>query len=188
VKYPWYITPKERAQIEQGDILFNFPIIEPSLKMPKRAKQIDATRVRYNLISHSCDIEDLTLDEIGLIQLLPVYGYAEFVEMTQMNKSKQGNLQNNTVTTHHMLEKCSTRHADIPNDHLVVDFMNLKIASIQEVRSFLYRRSGPPRIRLSHPYRENMSRRFSTIYSRVGLPQNIKKPTKIDICVTARVK
>jgi hypothetical protein len=186
-EYPWYVSPPERAEIEQGDFLFNFPIIEPSLKMDTRKKQIAADRVLYNLIviSHSCDIADKTLDEIGLIQLLPVFGYEDFVNQIGMNGSNQGNLHKDRLTAHQLLEKCSIKHTDIPKDHLVVSFLELKVAPIEQVRSFLRKRNGPPRVRLAHPYREKLTGRFSSIYSRVGLPNDLIKPDKIQATSTS---
>jgi hypothetical protein len=190
--YPWYWTPSERAQIEQGDFLFNFPIIETGPQKPKSWSskapiKIVADRVFYNLIiiSHSCDIADGRLDELDLIQLLPVYGYKEFVEKTQMSKSNQGFMAKDDILEHHLLERCNLAHSEIPKGHFVVDFLNLKVASTQDVRSFLWRRKGPPRIRLCHPYLEKMSSRFANLYSRVGLPHDLKRPSKIDTSIPA---
>ena len=194
--FPWYVQPRERSEIEQGDILFNYPIVEPVLPVTGigkilNTKQIEVNITIYNLIviSHSCDIEDGTIDAVGTVQLLPLYSFKDYVDSTKFDKSKQGYLFSDNLVALQLLNKSEKiKHKDIPNDYFVVDFMNPKNAPIASVRTFLRRRSGPPRLRLNHPYVEKLANRFSSVYSRVAVPNDYKKPNKINPVQSTEMK
>jgi hypothetical protein len=58
--------------------------------------------------------------------------------------------------------------------------MDLRVAPLQEVKNFLQNDSSGKRLRLSTPYLEKMTQRFAHVYMRVGLPEKLIPPEKMD--------
>jgi hypothetical protein len=183
--FPWYVRPDDTAGIEQGDFLFGFTtikegLVKPELEEGQQPTAIKGIPTKNNLIiiSHTCDIEDGTLEAVGYIQLLPVYSFPDFVRNTKTTKGNQGYIFEDKKIGVHLLEKCDFE--GFPTGHFVIDFMDLRVAPLQEVKNFLQNDSSGKRLRLSTPYLEKMTQRFAHVYMRVGLPEKLIPPEKMD--------
>jgi hypothetical protein len=165
--YPWYQSVENISPINQGDIIYDCPILIP----PQTMSYYDSIKfIEYDVIviSQSCDLENNKLNIIQVCQLSPL---TKFQEKSDYYKSKIGlsALLKGYLPGYHLLNKCEIH--DHIHDCLVVDFHNTFGVDFDFLVKFTINNGN--RIRLLPPYREHLSQAFARFFMRVGLPVDI---------------
>jgi len=178
--YPWYQVV-EGANVTQGDIIFDCPLLVPEANdVLLRAVQgsdekltADVPVQKANLIvmTQACDIEHSKVNSIVLCPIWPLEGFSKDVPMLQSAKGRE-ELRRGNSPAFHLLDK----DADFNLDFQVVDFRELYSVPT-EVLKLTASKAGK-RPRLLSPYREQLSQSFARYFMRVGLPIDIPPFTK----------
>jgi len=168
--YLWFKVVDAQEPLEQGDILYDCPVLVPTVSLSKRSQEVEAEVRKYNVIvmSQSCD---LTQGKLDLVQLCPFWGLSELGSYSDMFKGKgRERLRQGHYPGYHLLNRC-----DIPGfetDYLVVDFRSIYAMPFEFLKRLATEQEK--RIRLLPPYREHLSQAFARFFMRVGLPIDIQ--------------
>lgn len=169
--YPWY-TIVDGADLEQGDLIRDCPILRMDLAQMEADGYVDFEKQNGIILTQSCD---LRLRENGRckadqVVLCPVHSLADFEQghafrdPKQWEEARKGRRFSYTV-----LNKCDL--GDDPYECLLVDLSSLFCVSVGVLRG-LAEQQGK-RARLNPPYREHLSQAFARFFMRVGLPVDI---------------
>lgn len=165
----WYSKIKPSDELEQGDFLFECPIVIPPTKgEPKDWEEFSISTFNVIIITQSCD---LAAKKISLVQVCPFVTLEEFCA-TNTNfdnyKSKES-IRRGYLPGYHLLNKCEYLSKD--DEFLIVDFKSTYSISFDFVEEFKNQQSQ--RIRINSPYKEHLSQAYARFYMRVGLPSDI---------------
>ncbi len=177
-EFDWYELIPGSTDLQQGDLLDNFPIVvlPPSLAdISDENDSIsldDEIRVqRFNVIvaTQSCDLVDP--DDEQEVIVLPRYDYLPLSENWGSIRGENGwgNLVRGRVVRAHLISNC-----DIPNhifDYQVVDLQTIFSTSYGVLRRVA--ENHAERIRLLPPYREHFAQAFGRQFTRIGLPLDL---------------
>jgi hypothetical protein len=165
---PWYSEIETHENLEQGDLLFDCPIVIPP-NDPNVENWKDFTVNSFDIIvlTQSCD---LAAKKINLVQVCPFVTLSEFCA-TNTNfdnyKSKES-IRRGYLPGYHLLNICNQIDA---KEYLIVDFKSTYSISFDFIEQ--YKNSQEKRIRLNSPYKEHLSQSYARFYMRVGLPSDI---------------
>lgn len=170
--YPWYALVNHQEPVAQGDFFLDCPIVLPPPDLSEGSVP-DIGIELYNVVvmSQSCD---LAWGKISLVLVCPVWGLAEFGEMEEFYRSRDGkeSLRRGNMPGYHLLNACDLEGVEeLGGDYFVVDFRSVFSVHFDFLREFANRQS--PRLRLLPPYREHLSQAFARFFMRVGLPVDI---------------
>lgn len=165
--YPWYTLVDSSENLQQGDFIFDCPIVIPPDKFEGNQ---EATVKKYNVIvmSQSCDLE---YGKLEIVLVCPYWSLSKFGEKKSFYKGKEGKefLRRGYQPSYHLLDKSS--YEGMPDDFIVVDFRN--VFGVQFNFLSDYTKRVGKRIRLLSPFREHLSQAFARFFMRVGLPSDI---------------
>ena len=180
--FNWYTEVDNSCKLNQGDFLFDFPILVSDYSNIKKLSDIDEVESYYDyfnviVLTQSCDLEQ---DKTDSVLLCPIWNindlYAEMSKSTNNDiytKSKikafLSDLKSGRAFNYHLLNICNELSI---KEYLVLDFRQVYTVSYDYVKLFI---QDKKRIRLLHPYREHLSQRFANFFMRVGLPIDIDK-------------
>lgn len=169
----WYELT-EGEQLEQGDILFECPVVVPNTPLPLselHRTEISADIITYNVVgmTQSCDLENSKVQDV----LLCTHWDLEEAKQADPSLAKKNAL----VEIKNGRRPCYTllNRSDLLNpsmDLRIVDCRKvfcLPLSSVQQLAV-----SQGPRLRLRSPYREYLSQAFARFFMRIGLPQDIQ--------------
>jgi len=165
--FNWYAIIESSVTLQQGDILFNFPILIPNSQIiddsPKNKDiEIDKEKSDVVVLSQSCDLEKNSGQD--LIVLCPAY---DFKDSPLLNKKSNWEpLVKNRYLNIFMLNKCEIKNHEF--DYKFVDLKKVITSPCDFVKEFS--KKGEYRLRLLPPYREALSLAFGMQFMRVGLP------------------
>ncbi len=173
MEFVWYNQVNQSAEIEQGDIIPDCPIVVPPSRIAVGEEpEIEIKLIDSIILSQSCD---LTNNKIQIVLVCPYFSLKTFIESLPENEqSKKAvkknieNLKRGFLPGYHLLNKSEDNNI---RDYIVVDFRNvygIQIGSLREIAKSLDSRQ-----RLLPPYREHLSQAFARYFMRVGLPQDI---------------
>lgn len=176
--YPWYTVVND-AELQQGDVLRNFPYLYPDLKPAhlleiqrdlQPSVEIIIAVQDVIVMTQSCDLAN---DKVDSIILCPVYSLEDMESELGSNakeiRKKKEDIRRGVIPSLHMLNK-----SEVPEVGLqVVGFKQLLTASKDVATEFA--RDAGDRIRLLPPYREHLSQAFARYFMRVGLPSDIQQ-------------
>lgn len=170
-KYDWYdLVPCEDV-IQQGDILFDFPvIITPSdiLTFQNKGEETDSlieiSCIDVIVMTQSCDLIKSNPNDIVI--LCPLYNIKE---TDSCNKSNWGQIRKGYQIGKYILNKYTSK--DISFDYKLVDLQNVLSTKYRVVNEFKNEKLS--RIRLLPPYREHLSYHFAYQFMRIGLPEDL---------------
>ena len=174
-EFAWYIVVPATVQLQQGDLLDEFPIVVPSASLVEQVNEPVESEVtqswtveRFNVIvlTQSCDFPKL--DDRDDVILCPRYDYSEFVNAFPglRGRSGWGSLRAGRVVDAYLINTCEiANHA--------FDYQVVNLREIFTVPLFLVKRIARDRahrVRLLPPYREPLAQAFARKFMRVGLP------------------
>ena len=171
-QYPWY-EAVEGEELEQGDILRDFPIVVPasdlSFPLPENDIPIDIRTYDVMLMTQSCDLANAKVDDV---MLCPHWDLVQAgkVDDALAKKSAHDDIRKGRRHRYAMLAA-----SDVPDLSMgvrIVDFGSAFSLPKKYVRQFTVHQGQ--RLRLCPPYREHLSQAFARFFMRVGLPQDIE--------------
>lgn len=165
--FEWYAA-SAWADLQQGDLLPNCPVLVPSDQLAQILIGIDedvevhspVIVQRFNLVimSQSCDLARDSLDQV----LLCAYSEAP---LSDTNLIKD--LVKDRRPALHLIEKCDIENHRFPRQ--IVSFKTIYTLPKEFVSEFAA--TQDERVRLLPPYREHLSQAFARYFMRVGLPR-----------------
>jgi hypothetical protein len=175
----WFIEATDPDQIEQGDLLFDFPVVSYELGPDQIQSITNGVHVDIGgtvrpanvaVLSQSCD---LLHGKIQTVITCPFWSVEEFSagvlndESPKMRKRRLEDIRQSKEPPDHMLFEC----VPLKLPRLVVDFRKVIPTSKQTILAFL--KTRPNRPRLVSPYREALSYAFGRHFQRVAYPIDI---------------
>jgi hypothetical protein len=174
ISYTWYEVVKGTS-LEQGDILFDCPVILPipDLTFPLKddSTVIDVQNLDLILMTQSCDIENEKLNDMILC---PHWDLQKAGQMDPAlgRKGVWNHIQKGQVYQYALLDQWQGE--GISMGIRIVHFGRILSLPRNFVKQFA--ENSGKRLRLCSPYREHLSQSFARFFMRVGLPQDIKLP------------
>ncbi|MBI5879103.1 MAG: hypothetical protein HZB53_15760 [Chloroflexi bacterium] len=173
--YPWYEIV-EGPELEQGDILFDCPVIElpPELTYPL-SEPLDVIVDQLDLIimTQSCDLVN---DKVRDVILCPHWELNDAPRMDPdfaRRKALESILKGQRyrylmIDAHTQPELAALRGIRIVDFGRVINLPKPFVSTLAKQKG--------QRLRLLPPYREHLSQAFARFFMRVGLPQDIELP------------
>jgi hypothetical protein len=175
--FEWYTVVESNKQLEQGDLLNNFPIIIPpndlikSTNLEEGSELIGSSPIRkYNVVvmTQSCDLIKFKDDDV--IILCPLFNYLDIVkDDPKFGKDRWGNLINGREIHTHVLNQCTIKNYEF-------DYQLVNLEKVFSVPYWLVKgiaQSQEHRVRLQPPYREHLAYAFAQQFMRIGLPADL---------------
>ena len=163
----WYELVKIGDQLDQGDILFDCPIVEvdESAIWPMPLEEVPSAIFKADVIviTQTCDLTQ------GKTPNIIVCRHASISELN-FGKGRQKEIVSGRREREYMLEECN--FGKRPMERRVVNLGEIYSLPIDFARRIAA--SQNPRLRLLPPYREHLSQAFARFFMRVGLPQDIR--------------
>lgn len=171
--YPWYEVVGG-SEIQQGDILFKCPVINPPFEQVMGGGEAEMQVVYQSaiILSQSCDLarrKDAP-PKVDQVIFCPFYYRDELKRDKHFgNPSGWEDARTGKYPRYHILNACDLK--DHKCDFMAVDLsrvFSLSFKLVEELAS-----SHGARIRLNPPYREHLSQAYARFFMRVGLPVDI---------------
>lgn len=173
-QYPWY-EAVEGEELEQGDILQDFPVIVPapelSFPLPEDDVPIDIRTYDVMLMTQSCDLFNAKVKDV---MLCPHWDLVEAGEMDSALASKSSHDEIRKGRRHRYAMLGASDISELTMGIRIVDFGSAFSLPKEYVRQFAIHQGQ--RLRLCSPYKEHLSQSFARFFMRVGLPQDIELP------------
>ena len=164
-QFPWYELIDSGGELDQGDILFDCPLVQIEETADWTSNEISATVLDADVIvmTQTCDFaNDKTRNVIvcrhEAISVLG-FGKGRQKEIVSGRREREAMLEMSAFEAH-LMERRVINLGEIYS--LPIDFVRQVAAS------------QTPRLRLLPPYREHLSQAFARYFMRVGLPQDIR--------------
>lgn len=164
--YPWYKLISEGDELDQGDILFDCPIVQihesSGWPLPPDEVPIAVLTADVIVMTATCDFANDKAKNVIVCR-------HESLQRLEWGKGRQKEVVKGARPREVMLE-CSP-FEEIVMDRRVIDLGEIYSLPISVLR--LVATNQSPRLRLLPPYREHISQAFARFFMRVGLPQDI---------------
>jgi hypothetical protein len=180
LNFAWYGLVPGPSELEQGDLLFDFPVAEPPIMFPTmmgklsegESLEAETTVKTYNLIlmSQSCDLPKLLPN--NYLIMCPVYDFKSSRlpdGRSLASPDYWAKLRKGAVVFAHLLNKCEIPEHEF--DYLVVDLQRIVSVPFRIVND--QRVGQTSRVRLLPPYREHLAQAFARQFMRIGLPVDL---------------
>jgi hypothetical protein len=183
---PWYEVVDANAELTQGDLIFNCPLLtwQPGAFETQGAdesetlkRMVTAIAADVVIMTQACD---LSHGKVNNVILCPHLGLSEYradweAAMQAKNQTPSArawrglcdDICDGYVWNLTMLNGYEGDNVRIENR--IVDFREMYTAPRSFLESLL-RQRAQPRVRLLPPYREYLSQAFARFFMRVGLP------------------
>ena len=176
-RFDWYRAIEPVEPLEQGDILFDFPIMIPPqaiLQIQDEDVESEAPEIiveKYNvvLMTQSCDLSKMKAE--NEIIFCPLYDYSEIIQIQSKYGGQDGwkSLRSGRFISTHLINRCTIE--EFLFDFQVVDLRRIFSVPLAIVRLFI--EQNKKRIRLLPPYREHLAQAFARQFMRIGLPVDL---------------
>lgn len=180
-QYPWYQVVDDTQGLEQGDLLFNCPVLLPIWKPSKEQLSTDekyqikgeVTFYDVVIMSQTCDLVN---NKLKFALVCPHWSIEEFEESDLLRhkgrkarKSIKEKIRRGEAPNYHMLAACQIE--EYKHSIRIIDFRQVFSLPIDLISHIAIEQS--PRLRLMPPYREHLAQAFARFFMRVGLPVDI---------------
>lgn len=175
--YPWFKKLVITDSIEQGDIFYNVPAIEPISADIDRGETLKANVIKLDVIvlTQSCDMGH---GKVQNVTVCPIMNYQQHLfnnfDSSGKRKGHAKKLKRNEDLRYHLLNK----EPGVVDELYVVDLKNVFGINFNLLEKL--KNTQKDRIRLLPPYREHMSQAFARVYMRIGLPIDISEDELIE--------
>ena len=185
----WYEEVQAEAQLTQGDIIQNCPLVSwkaEDLQLDGEEEtealkgMTEAIRVDTVVMTQACDLEHRKVQNVVLCPHLPLDGYSESWKAAMESKGQNPSpkawrshcedIRDGFVWNLTILNASGTD--TLATEQRIVDFHEIFTVPREFLESLLKQR-GQPRLRLLPPYREHLSQAFARFFMRVGLPVQV---------------
>lgn len=188
----WYALVSAEDPLDQGDLIFNCPIVgwqegpielsEDSDSVRRLRDVIDVTETDVVVMTQTCD---LAQNKVRHVVLCPVYALSIYRETWEAVQRTAGQAPTGKSWARHVDHIAagqiwnlallnSEEGTGYQTEHHIVDFQEV-LSLPREFLDTWIRTNNKPRLRLLPPYREHLSQAFARFFMRVGLPMDIHK-------------
>lgn len=196
--YPWYEFVSKNAPLEQGDLLFDCPVVEARSVDPCRsdADQTKASKMDAvdSLSSETSFLDVIVMTQACVLQnkkipfvtLCPHYSLLDFREVWESLGKKKGSIATDRKwkdfldsirkeRNHGFALLNNERIAETENsaEKRIVDFREVLSIPTDFLEMWIIAYCEQ-RYRLLPPYREHIAQSFARFFARVGLPKDIE--------------
>jgi len=167
MQFPWYEVVDNNAEIAQGDIIKNCPVVffketnfENESEIKAEIKTLDVI-----VMSQACDLAQMKVKHVILCGLYSVK------ELEPAIQKKLVEIVKGREPAHCIINEFENEN--ISNDFHLVDFRNIYSLPINNLLEIA--KNQEKRLRLLPPYREHLSQAFASYFMRIGLPIDINR-------------
>ncbi len=190
---PWYQIAQANAELTQGDLIFQCPLLtwDPAVTAQAGGGDVEvlkpaATAFRADVVvmTQACDLEHRKIRNVVLCPHVALSTFRIYWEkaLQQQGHNPTVKAWRNTcndiadgyVWNHALLNDADLGPGDLHIEIRVVDFHEVFSVPRRFLEALIAQR-GTPRLRLLPPYREHLSQAFARFFMRVGLPEPIPK-------------
>lgn len=174
--YPWFEYVKDNIVLNQGDLIFDCPILIPPSELKEgESIELEVSMIDSIILSQSCDLVNKKIDNV---LVCPFYSLKSFIdELSEEDRNSKRakkriieNMKSGNLPGYHLLNK--SEEIESLEDYQVVDFRNVYSVNYTNLEQMVAKEEV--RIKLLPPYREQLSQAFARFFMRVGLPQDFK--------------
>lgn len=164
--WPWYETV-EGSELEQGDILHNFPVtaVRGAAK-PEAEPELSIVFRSVIVLTQTCDIPKKAQTSLLLSQITDYDSLAKNNEGIVRSKDFRRKLVDNQEIAFFLLKQ---RTEQPPLNWSVASFRDVYVSPKEEVQ--ILAQDLGVRLRLRSPYKEHLAQSFAKFMMRVGLPE-----------------
>jgi hypothetical protein len=190
----WYGTYNSSDNLDQGVILFSFPLPElETIQNPVDGSETEIKFKPYDVIvlTQTCDLAQKKVDRVYVCPIYtlddyysanPEYAVSRKSVLSEYEKLKQGQHVNKFL-----LNICDSPHGrHLKDKFLVVFFDKSVVLSLDYVEEFLRNSRRKNFLALKAPYRESLGQHYGRYFMRVGNP--IDYPRKEDFDPASFIK
>lgn len=181
----WYDIVPSEWNISQGDIIFGCPIF--TVKYPdtsdvnleelykdggKFRPRIQRFRANVIVMTQACDLEVRPGEENPKVESVLVATLAD-VEQPLTNRKLNYLKEIASLRRPNLYLLRESNYIDLPMDYKIVEFNSLYTIPWRLLNDFV--KLNGPRLRLREPYLSHLSQHFGRFFSRIGIPDDMKK-------------
>lgn len=189
---PWYISVPADSPLDQGDIIFDCPVVswkDEPIAIAENGEESGVLKSRVELstadvvvMTQTCDLAEQKVHYVILCPHFDLAEYRKSWEDAERNRSQTptdkswGKFLDRVAAGQSWNLSLLNREQrnDLKAPHRIVDFHEVLSLPRDFLESWLMRK-GSARLRLCPPYREHLSQAFARFFMRVGLPSGIEK-------------
>jgi len=192
VRYPWYELVDGNSPLDQGDLLFDCPVVfldEQRFRSSPGEGFVSKLRETPVIASHDVVVMtqacDLRNQKVAHVILCPHYSLSIYEEEWKKQSVPAGQNPTDKGWKRHLDRICDGRiwNLTMLNQEEVNGYrVNMRIVDFHEIFSLpisvinlWLAELAQPRVRLRPPYREHLSQAFARFFMRVGLPIDIQR-------------
>ncbi|MER1986591.1 MAG: hypothetical protein ABS948_11940 [Solibacillus sp.] len=201
--YPWYEIRSHKAKIAQGDIIFDLIVPAPQYDETSVYHIKTAYKKRsVILMTQACDLEQEKVEHVKVCGIIPLNDYLigqliadEINSRKQRAANSKSEIDKSPIKFDYeskkikdkinkMIQQLRTGHfldLYLLNQELGEEKMDAYIVNLREEYTLPLKSlqahiklGNTNRLSLNPPYREHLNQAFVNLYSRIGLPQDIK--------------
>lgn len=186
----WYGSYHSGSSLEQGVILFDFPLPNlDSIKQPVDGQETEYEFNPYNVIvlTQTCDLTNKKVDRVYLCPVYTLDDYfkanPQYAENQQTIRKEYEKLKQGQYVNKFLLNECGSSLSKSTNfygKYLVVFFDKAVIVSADYVDTFLKKSRRKRFIAVNPPYRESLAQHYGRYFMRVGNPIDYPRREDID--------
>ena len=184
----WYKTAKKSDNLEQGDLIFDFPVFtwdegevdESVVVFYYMEGKVIFRKLDLVVLTQSCDIEQ---GKVAYILLCPHYDIKDFRDLWTEQRNRENKSTSNTSFNHYIQSISKGRiHGNIILNYYNSYKLNFNYRIVVYSETFsvpigicnnIISKRGIKRVKMRSPYKEHLSQSFARFIMRVGLPINI---------------
>lgn len=176
MNYPWFESVINDDGLNQGDLIFNCPIVMPPNDIREgESVEIEIAIIDSIILSQSCDLVNKKIDNVLVCPFYSLKSFVDELSVEERNSKRAKkkiieNMKSGNLPGYHLLNKFEEIEALC--DYQVVDFRNVYSVNFTSLEKIVAKEKT--RIKLLPPYREQLSQAFARFFMRVGLPQDFK--------------
>lgn len=174
--YEWFNVVDKSSSLNQGDLIFDCPILIPPKDISEGAEvEVIVKTLDSIILSQSCDLVNSKIDNVLVCPFYSLKTFIDGLKDDERNSRKAKkriieNMKKGFLPSYHLLNKDDK--IEQLNDYQVVDFRNVYSINFESLEKIVSEQNN--RIKLLPPYREQLSQAFARFFMRVGLPQDFK--------------
>jgi len=164
----WYRL-SDSSILEQGDILFGFPLLTARYDEQKTSATVDQESLDLIVLTQSCDLEN---GKVTRILAAPIVSLSDWLLENPFDLDRLEEIRRGFDTSLYLLPSWPSGPKELEKDR-VVDFGHLQTIEAAQVNQFIGGLTKRERVTLVSPALEHFSQAVARSFMRVGLPIDV---------------
>ena len=176
MEYQWYEVQNNSAEITQGDIIKECPMLilkDYDILKPGQDIHAEISIIDGIVLTQACDIANKKVENIILCAITSKADFEKIQHNEGKSEKEIGKIIESIIkgqqNAYHIIN--NYKSVDFTQDYYIVNFKDIFSVPIK-IACEVAKKNGK-RLRLCPPYREHLSQAFARYFMRVGLPINI---------------